>query len=238
MTEKLYWKDAYTREFEAEVAKADGKRLILDKTIFYPTGGGQLNDTGTVTAQDGETYRVVDVKQEGDEIVHFLDREFVSGASSIKGSIDWERRYSLMRYHTAVHVVGATMEKEYHAKFKGGMIYVDRAHIDWDMPELNRELSGKIIERSNAVIAEDRRVISRFISRDEALGIPDLVRTEPGRELIKRLEAVRIVEIEGFDTQTDGGTHVANTKEIGIVALSGFENKGAHSKRMEISLQR
>lgn len=235
MTEKLYWADPYIKEFDAAVASSDGAKLILDKTAFYPTGGGQPNDTGSISA-GGEDYKVVDVKQENGEVVHFLDRPFSSSQKQVKGTIDWDRRYSLMRHHTALHVVGAVMEKDYHAKFTGGMIYVDRAHMDWDMPELNKELSEKIVEKSNEIIGKDMKVVSKFIKQDEALSIPDLVRTEPGKELIKRLEIVRIVQIGDFDTQSDGGTHVANTKEIGKVVLSRFDNKGSHRKRMEIKL--
>ncbi len=236
MTEKLYWKDAYMKESKAKVVSVSGNEVLLDSTVFYPTSGGQLNDLGTMSSATS-TYEVVDVKKSGDDVLHTLkDASGLSVGTELDCRIDWNRRYSLMRYHTAFHIVGAVMEKSYHAKFTGGMIYVDRAHMDWDMPELNRELAEKILGAANDVVGQRRKVISRFIGQGEALAIPDLVRTEPGRELIKRLDTVRIVEIEGFDVQMDGGTHVLNTSEVGRIELGKFENKGAHRKRMEIKL--
>ena len=236
MTRKLYWEDPYMKEFSAMVKKADGSKIVLDQTAFYPTSGGQLTDMGKI-ASSGEEYNVIDVKEESGEVVHTLDRDFVGGQGAmVKGRIDWERRYSLMRYHTAIHVLCAVVEKRYNGSWKGGMMYVDKAHVDLDLPILNKELAEKIIEEANAVIAEGHNVYSRFITQQEALANPALAKTEPGRELIKRLDVVRVVEIENLDIQMDGGTHVSNTKEIGRMRLSGFDNKGSHRKRVEMVL--
>lgn len=237
MTRKLYWEDPYIKEFDAVVSRSDGNRLVLDQTAFYATSGGQLNDTGKIIS-GGKEYGVADVKEENGEIVHTLDRDFEGAAgSAARGILDWQRRYSLMRYHTALHVVCTIVENRHNGGWKGGMIYVDKAHVDFDLPTLNKELAAKIIEDANAVIAEGRNVYSRFITQEEALSNPSLAKTEPGRELIKKLERVRVVEIENFDIQMDGGTHVSNTKEIGKLKLSGFDNKGSHRKRVEMVLE-
>lgn len=235
MTRKLYWEDAYTSKFEAEVVRSEEGRVWLDQTAFYPTGGGQLNDTGTL-AVDGKAYRVSDVKKDGEEVLHVLEgNERIGVGSRLQGTIDWERRYALMKHHTALHIVGAIVMKEHGGITTGGQITESKAHLDFDCPGLDRELSVKIVEKAGSVIADGREVSSRFITKEEALSIPDLIRTAPGRELINSLERVRIVDINGFDVQTDGGTHVRNTREIGRIALVGFENKGAHRKRIIIS---
>ncbi len=236
MTEKLYWKDMYAKEFEARVVSSKGNELILDRTLFYPTGGGQPNDTGKII-YNGAEYNVIDVRQDGD-IVHVLDKEInAKEGDTLKGIIDWERRYKLMRYHTAIHLLDAVIEKNYGAgMLTGGQIYEDRARIDIDMPDLNREKAEQILEEANKVASEGHDVIARFIPKEEALKIERLARTETGKELIKNLDEVRVVEIKDLDMQADGGTHVKNTKEIGTIKLSKFENKGKHNKRVEIVL--
>ncbi|MGC8710028.1 MAG: alanyl-tRNA editing protein AlaXM [Candidatus Micrarchaeia archaeon] len=238
MTEKLYWNDMYAKEFDAKVIAARGNELVLDKTLFYPTGGGQPNDTGRII-HNGVEYKVTDVKGSNDDIVHFLDNAIdAHSGDSITGIIDWERRYMIMKYHTAIHLLDAIIEKNYGSgMLTGGQIYEDRARIDIDMQDLNREKAQEIIDTTNKVAAEGHEVIARFITRDEALKMPRLARTDPGSELIKNLDVVRVVEIKDVDVQADGGTHVSNTKEIGSIELSKYENKGKHSKRVEITIK-
>jgi misacylated tRNA(Ala) deacylase len=236
MTRKLFWEDAYLKEFEASVIKTEGNTIILDQTVFYPTGGGQQNDTGIITAE-GRDYKVIDVKKNGEDIIHTVEGEVaIPVGTKITGKIDWDRRYAMMRHHTAVHVLGALVQKKYGGGSTGGMITVDKAHLDFDCPQLNREIAAELAKESSRVAEEGHNVYQKFITQEEALKLPDLVRTEPGRALIQKLETVRIVDIENFDVQTDGGTHVANTKEIGKIKLSNFENKGSHRKRIEIVL--
>jgi misacylated tRNA(Ala) deacylase len=238
MTEKLYWNDAYAKDFEANVVKVDGNKVVLDKTLFYPTGGGQPHDTGKIIHGNDE-YKVIDVYSENNEIVHVLDRNpSFNQNDKIKGEIDWDRRYRLMRLHTAIHLLDGVIEKYYGSgMLTGGQIYEDRARIDIDMQDLNKEKAEQIIEEANKVAEEGHEVNAMFLPRDEALKIERLARTETGRELIKNLENVRVVEIKGLDMQADGGTHVKNTKEIGKIRLSKFENKGKHNKRLEIVLE-
>lgn len=239
MTGKLYWVDSYMKEFDAAIVKASGNEVVLDKTAFYPTGGGQPNDTGKLVVE-GKEYSVIDVKKGSDgEIIHILDTntEGIAG-KNVHGVIDWERRYAHMRHHTAVHIVDAVLEKQYGSgKMTGGQIYADRARFDIDMPELDRQKANEIIEKSSVVAKEGHDVTSRIVSREEALAMPNLIRTEPGSELVSSLEEVRLVEIVGLDAQSDGGTHVKNTGEVGGIVLSKYENKGKHNKRVEISLQ-
>lgn len=148
MTRKLYWEDAYLKEFEAVVKSANGNMLILDQTAFYPTSGGQLNDIGRVISE-GKKYEVKDVKEENGDVVHLLDQNFEGKiGAAVRGEVDWERRYSLMRYHTALHVLCAVVENRHGGGWKGGMIYTDKAHVDFDLPVLNKEMAESIIRRS------------------------------------------------------------------------------------------
>lgn len=237
MTEKLYWEDAYKTEFSAIVTKAEGKSIWLDRTAFYPTGGGQPNDTGAIII-NGTTYRIVDVRKENDEIIH-TSYTLVNARpnDSATGKIDWERRYSIMRYHTALHLFNAIVEKRYATTItRGNQIYPDRARIDLDSNELNREKVQELIKAANLIAKEAHAVRSRNVTREAALSIPAIAKTEPGKELINSLDTIRLVEIEGVDIQMDGGTHVKNTSELGTFNLKAFENKGTGKKRVELTL--
>ncbi len=237
MSEKIYWKDPYIREFDARIEKMRGKEFTLDRTAFYPGGGGQPCDTGRVIIE-GKEHQIIESRKDGDDVLHIsLDDVVSEEGAVVKGYLNWDKRYSYMRYHTAIHIISGVIENGYAESFsKGGQIYEDKARIDWDMPMLNKELAEKIIATSNKVAAEGHRVFAKNLSREEALKIPNLSRTEPGRALIQRLEEVRVVDIDGFDMQADGGTHVANTNEVGTIKLSKFENKGSHNKRIEFVL--
>lgn len=239
MVERLYLNDARRKEFDASVTRVQNNMLFMDKTAFYPTGGGQPCDTGTVTVE-GRTYKIIQVVNEGDDVIHMSDSSIIAHpGAAVHGAIDWERRYAHMRYHTALHIIDGIVAIRHSAPgvITGGQIYADRARMDFDLPTLNKELAEKIVEEANAVIAEGHDVVAKEISRDEALKVPALSRTEPGRELMQKLDRVRVIEIKGFDEQADGGTHVANTKEVGRIKLAAFDNKGAHRKRIEIVLE-
>lgn len=237
MTEKLYWEDAYKAEFSAIVTKVEGKFIQLDRTAFYPTGGGQPNDIGAITI-NGTTYSIVDVTKENDEIIHTSDTLVNARLGDCAtGKIDWERRYSIMRYHTALHLFNAIVEKRYAtAVTRGNQIYQDRARIDLDLNELNREKAQELIKDANLIAKEAHTVRSRNVTRETALSIPAIAKTEPGRALINSLDIIRLVEIEGVDIQMDGGTHVKNTSELGTFNLKAFENKGTGRKRVELTL--
>jgi len=237
MVEKLYLSDSYLKEFDATVTSISGNNVELDRTAMYPTGGGQPCDTGVIKAGE-KTYEVIEVKNSDNGIIHVLGRqpEFSVG-TKVHCSINWQRRYAHMRYHTAVHIIGGIITKKYGGMYTGGQIYEDRARDDYDMPSLNRETAAKIIEEAQAVADEGHRVLVKMLSKEEAMKIESIARTAPGEELLKTLSTVRVIEIEGFDAQMDGGTHVSNTKEVGKMVLTGFENKGSHRKRIEIKLE-
>ncbi|MEM3781852.1 MAG: alanyl-tRNA editing protein [Candidatus Micrarchaeaceae archaeon] len=238
MTEKIYLKDSYAKELDAQIVGSAGNEVMLDRTIFYPGGGGQPFDTGTMFI-NGNAYKVLEVKKDAEDIIHALSSAPSAGPGSAAHCVlDWQKRYAYMRYHTALHIIDGVIARKHNAQAMstGGQIFYDRARMDFDMPALNREILEQIIRDANAIVNEGRRVYARELPREEAIKIPNLARTEPGKKLIQRLDSVRIVEIEGLDAQADGGTHVANTKEVGSISIVKFENKGSHSKRIEIRL--
>ncbi len=238
MTEKLYLSDSYAKEFEAKVTQIEGNEVRLDRTAFFPTGGGQLCDTGTLES-GGRAYKVVETAKSGDEVIHKLEAaDGLNVGDSVKGRIDWKRRYALMRLHTALHVMDAVVVKNYsNGQITGGQIYEHKARIDFDMEGVSRELVEKIISESQKIVDEGHPVKIRFLSREEAAKVEGLARTAPGAELLKKLDIVRVVDIGEHDFQLDGGTHVANTKEIGKIRLIGYENKGSKRKRIEIAVE-
>lgn len=239
MTIKLYYEDSYTRNFVSKVTGSDGNKIFLEKTAFYPTGGGQPNDTGSLTV-GGRTVNVTDVGKHGDDVYHVVDDPsiFPSGIEA-RGEIDWNRRYSLMRYHTAVHIIDAVVNRmvRVEGSITGSQLYPDRARVDFRLENFNMDTAQKFVDESNAEIIRARTVSVRYMTRDEALQIPNLSRTAPGRELLKSLETVRIVDIEGLDFQADGGTHVSNTKEVGRIIINGIESKGKQNKRLSFHLE-
>lgn len=237
MTESLYWLDSYARRFSAKVTKAANDGVALDRSAFYPGGGGQPCDTGILVLR-GTEYKVTETRKEGGDVFHTLDPiPFARCGDSVDGEIDWGRRYAYMRYHTALHLVGGIIGRDYEEYMStGSQIYQDRARMDIDMTGLDATLARRIIDDANRVAAQGRAVTIKVLSRSEAMQIPDLAKTEPGRKLLESLATVRVVEIEGVDVQADGGTHVANTSEIGTISLSKFENKGSRRKRLEITL--
>ncbi|BAB59343.1 hypothetical protein [Thermoplasma volcanium GSS1] len=238
MTEKLYYADSYIKEFDGNVIEVKENRLILDRTAFYPTGGGQPNDTGVIFCC-GKEYRVNDVTKDGDEVIHVVDDSTgLSAGAKVHGTIDWDRRYAHMRYHTAIHVIDGVVNVMHgsEALLTGGQIYEDRARIDMNIENFTKEFVDKIIEESNSFMKEGHRVYPDILTKEEAIKRPNLARTEPGRKLIETLPEVRIIVIEGLDEQSDGGTHVSNTKEVGTIFVRKIENKGKRNKRIEFQL--
>ncbi len=237
MTEKLYLVNSYMKECESKVTRAEGKEVVLDRTVFYPAGGGQPSDVGTIKA-GGEVYSVVDARKEGNDVVHVLDRE----AGGLAGrlvlcNIDWDRRYSLMRYHTAVHLIDAVFVNRYSGgQITGGQLYTDRARFDVDLDGFDRDTAARLIQESTLLGQEGHEVRAYALQREEAVKIAMLARTAPGRELLEKLDEVRVVEIVGVDMQADGGLHVRDTREIGIISLLKYTNNGRRHKRLEIKL--
>jgi misacylated tRNA(Ala) deacylase len=235
VTELLFASDAYLREFDSTVEEVTPDGVILDRTAFYPTGGGQPHDVGALTWEGGSA-RVVEVRKSGDQVVHKLEGDSPRDGLRVHGEIDWPRRYALMRHHTALHSMSGVIFQLYGATVTGGQMYPDRARMDFLLPDLSQERLRHIEARTNELLAEGHPVSIRFLSRDEASQIPDLIRTRINL-LPEGITEIRVVDIEGIDQQADGGTHVANTREVGRVRIAGSENKGKGNKRLEIVLE-
>jgi misacylated tRNA(Ala) deacylase len=235
MTEELFLNDSYLREFEASVAKLTGREVVLSRTAFYPGGGGQPPDRGTLGVGPVRA-SVVDVRREGGEIVHVLDASIPDIIQGLRGELDWERRFVHMRHHTALHVLSGVIWKNFGAKVTGGQMRADRARMDFSFPgEWTVDVVGEIERLTNEALAEERPVKVYELSREEALKNPDLIRTQVNL-VPERVKMIRIVEIEGIDTQADGGTHVANTREVGRMEITGHKSKGRQNKRIEFVL--
>lgn len=231
MTELLFRADAYATEFEAEVLSAEAGRVMLDRTLFYPEGGGQPGDQGLFLLPDGRELRVQDTRKgavPGDVAHHLADATLVLAPGiRIKGRIDWERRHRLMRMHTCLHLLSAVIV----APVTGGAVGDGYGRLDFDLPESpERE---EVQEKLNALIQQDAPVSFRWISDAELDARPELVKTmsvQPPRGGGQ----VRLVEVEGIDLQPCGGTHVRRIGEIGTVFISKIEKKGKQNRRVRL----
>ena len=236
MTELLFQTDAYMREFSAEVTAAEGQAVALDRTAFYATGGGQPHDTGTLSASDGRTWRVTEVRKQGDHVWHTLEGEPPALGTAVHGTIDWVRRHKLMRTHTALHLLCGVIWRDYQAPVTGGNMDIDEGRLDFELPNFSNELAQEIVAKMNAEIAAARPIKVRILPREEAFAIPDLIRTKINL-LPEGIHQVRTVNIVGLDLQADGGTHVAHTGEVGRVVLLKTRSKGANNKRIVIGIE-
>ncbi len=235
-TEFLYATDAYLRAFDATVVElTDQGGAVLDRTAFYATGGGQPHDVGSLSWNGGSA-QVTEVRKDGGRVVHTLEGAAPPIGANVHGEIDWERRYALMRHHTALHAMSGVIYQLYGATVTGGQMYPDRARMDFLLPDLSAERLAHIEARTNELLAEGHDVSVRILPRAEALAIPDLIRTKVNL-LSEEIGEIRVVNIEGIDQQADGGTHVANTREVGRVRIAGSENKGKGNKRLQIVLE-
>jgi misacylated tRNA(Ala) deacylase len=236
MSKELFLKDAYLKEFEALVSDLAGREVVLDRTAFYPGGGGQPADKGTLRVGPVQAH-VVDARREGGDVVHVLDNAIPGTVRKLNGEIDWERRYAHMRYHTALHTLSGVIWKAFDAKVTGGQMRQDRARMDFSFPgEWTAEVVSEIERLTNEALAGERSVRVYELPREEALKNPDLIRTQINL-VPERVKTVRIVEIEDIDTQADGGTHVANTREVGSLEITGHKSKGRQNKRLEFVLR-
>jgi misacylated tRNA(Ala) deacylase len=236
VTEELFLEDAYLKEFESPVVGLSGREVVLARTAFYPGGGGQPADKGALGVGPVNAV-VVDVRREGGNVVHVLDKGIPDTVRELKGELDWERRFAHMRYHTALHALSGVIWQNFGAKVTGGQMRADRARMDFSFPgEWTADVVGEIEGLVNEALAERRPVMVYKLPREAALENPDLIRTQVNL-VPERVKTVRIVEIEGLDTQADGGTHVANTEEVGEVEITGHKSKGRQNKRVEFVLR-
>jgi misacylated tRNA(Ala) deacylase len=240
MTEELFLEDSYLREFDAKVVRLAGREVVLDRTAFYPGGGGQPPDKGVLGVGPVRA-SVVDARrgkgEASGEIVHVLDNPIPDTIRDLKGELDWERRYAHMRHHTALHVLSGVIWESFGAKVTGGQMRADRARMDFSFPgEWTLDVVGEIERLTNEALASARPVRVYELPREEALENPDLIRTQVNL-VPERVRVIRIVEIEGLDTQADGGTHVANTSEVGRMEITDHKSKGRQNKRIEFVLR-
>ena len=235
MTILLCHDDAYLKEFEATVLEVVGGGVALDRTAFYPGGGGQPPDTGTLTSGERE-WRVKKLSRSGGELVHELDSEPPAAGETVRGAIDWDRRYELMRTHTALHILCGVVWRDYGAQVTGGNMKPLSARMDFELESMSASFAKEIEELINAEVRAARPVHILTLPRREAFEIPDLIRTKINL-LPESITEVRTVDIDGLDIQADGGTHVANTQEVGTIRVLGHESKGRINKRLRIAVE-
>ncbi|MHA2052411.1 MAG: alanine--tRNA ligase-related protein [Candidatus Hodarchaeales archaeon] len=236
MKNALYIEDMNLKEFDAEVISVtDGKYVVLDQTAFYPKSGGVANDLGTLTSGDKE-YSVVYVGKFGGKISHEVNEAGLEIGDRVIGKLDWERRYLLMRYHTAAHVLSGAFYKFLKAKITGNEISLDHGRIDFNLENFDRSLIEEQVENSNKIIQEDHNVETYELSRKEVEADPDLTKLVMG--LPKNLDTFRIVDITNFDKQPDGGCHVQSLGEIGVIKIKKLVNKGKNNRRLYFILEK
>ncbi|MBI5296261.1 MAG: alanyl-tRNA editing protein [Chloroflexi bacterium] len=238
MTELLYQTDATLREFDARVTAVDAeaRSVVLDRSAFYPGGGGQPCDFGALNV-NGVDYPIGKVKKQGADVFHFLGgaAPLPAVGAAAHGTLDWSRRHQLMRTHTALHVLCGTVFRDYGALVTGGDMDPLKGRMDFEFATMRGELVREIEAAVNREIAAAREVRVNSLPREEAFQIPDLIRTKINL-LPEGIAFVRTVEIVGLDLQADGGTHVANTSEVGSVRVVDYKSKGAINKRIYIEI--
>lgn len=234
MADRLYQRDSYLRTFDARVAAVRPEGVVLDRTAFFPTGGGVLGDAGTLAGPAGP-FRVVETVDDDGEVLHRLERPGLAPGDAVQGDLDWPRRYLLMRYHTATHVLTGVMFNDYHVRVTGNQLTPDKARVDFAFDQFDREVLEEGFRRANALVARDLPVRISFVPAAVARARPELFKLETA--FPHDLPELRLVEIVGFDTQADGGCHVATLGEIGRLVLTRTENKGKANRRVYFVLE-
>jgi misacylated tRNA(Ala) deacylase len=227
--------DSYLQEFDAVIVATDGHSVTLDRTAFYPGGGGQPADLGLLNWGAGSA-QVVKVKRQGADLWHTLDADPPPPGTVVRGTLDWARRYRLMRTHTALHVLCGVVWRDYGASVTGGNMEPLKGRMDFEFETMRKELVAEIEAKVNVEIEKGHDVRTAILPREQAFQIPDLIRTKINL-LPPQIQEVRTVEIVGLDLQADGGTHVANTSEVGRVRVVDYKSKGAINKRIYIELE-
>jgi misacylated tRNA(Ala) deacylase len=235
-TKLLYHDNSFMFECSATVVAIEGDEIALDATVFYPGGGGQLPDHGSICWDNRQKNgNVISLNKRNDVVWHTLDNTPPPLGSEVVCKIDWDFRYRMMRTHTALHILCGTIWREFGVQVTGGQMYPDRARMDFAMEDLSRERLNLIEEKVNEAVQADYPVHVYTLPREKAFAIPDLIRTRVNL-LPPEIQEIRIVEIVGLDLQADGGTHVHHTREVGGIQIIKAENKGRINKRLEIKL--
>jgi misacylated tRNA(Ala) deacylase len=237
-TKLLYLYDSYLKEFEAKVEIVSGNAVILDQTGFHPLTGGVGCDLGWLIKRDIR-FRVtrVEIDRATKVVSHMLEAEptGLNQGDAVKGVIDWDRRYCLMRLHTAAHLIAAVMYRDYSALITGGQVDPDQAKLDFNLPRTDREVFEDAVKKANQESAKRVELKVYFLSREEALKVPGAVKL--AERMPPEERELRMVEIPSIDLQADGGPHVNNTGEIGEIQLLKIENKGKNQRRLYFGIK-
>jgi len=238
MTELLFQKDSYLQEFPARIKKVDheNQAIILDRTAFYPGGGGQPADSGWIKI-DENSIPIKRAKKAGPDILHIVEDGFdlPEIEQDVNGQLDWEHRYELMRTHTAMHILCGVIFRDYGASVTGGSMEPMAGRMDFEFETMHKDLVQEIEAAINVEVDYARPLRVEILPREEAFQIPDLIRTKINL-LPEGIQEVRVVEIEGLDLQADGGTHVRNTSEVGQIEIVDYKSKGKINKRIYVRL--
>ena len=229
-TDLAYLRDAFVREFDATVVAVEDNKVALDLTYFYPTGGGQPHDTGTLGAA-----HVSEVRKEGDLAWHTLQGPIPNVGDVVHGVVDWDRRFKLMRTHTAMHILCGVIWNEWQVPVTGGNMEPLSARMDFEFDPLPEGFAQRVEELVNDAIARDHPIAVSFLPRDTAVMDEDLIRTKVSL-IPETVKEIRVVDIVGLDKQADGGTHVASTKDVGSLRVVKLENKGKGNKRVRVEI--
>ncbi len=235
MTDLLFHTDSYLKEFEATVTEVVDDGIVLDRTAFFAGGGGQPCDLGTLR-YEGNSYQVTKVGRSKGKVVHFTGLTAPQVGKKVMGRIDWDRRYCLMRTHTALHILCGVIWRDYGSQVTGGDMASGTARMDFELEHMTAEFATEVQEKINREVDAAREVLVNNLTREEAEQVPDLIRTKINL-LPVGIKEIRTIDIAGLDLQADGGTHVANTREVGKIKVVGHESKGRINKRLRIALE-
>ncbi len=233
-TKLFYQTDSYLKQFTAKVLAVQDGALIFEQTAFYPGGGGQPADAGVIRWQN-QSLALSKVEKKGDVVLHHLASTGPQAGDTIEGVVDWERRYALMRTHTAMHILCGVIWRDLGALVTGGNMEPLKARMDFELESMSADFAERVEAAINREIEAAREIRVRILPREEAFQIPDLIRTKINL-LPEGIQQVRTVEIVGLDLQADGGTHVVNTREVGRIKIAGHESKGKINKRLRIAI--
>lgn len=235
MNDEIAARDAYQRSVDGVVEDVSDDGIVLDRTVFYPRGGGQPGDTGWIRWPDGQVEIADTVRRQG-RVLHVFRGNPPPVGTEVTAEIDWERRHLLMRTHTALHSLSAIIWRDFDAKVTGGNMEPGTARMDFELEGISVEFGQQVEDKLNEELAAGHPVEILFLPRDEALSDPDLIRTKVNL-LPEFIDPIRVVHIVGLDKQADGGTHVASTREVGTVRVVKTESKGKANKRIRIELE-
>ena len=236
MTDLLFHKDSYLQSTNAIVIKiVEDNGIVLDRTVFYPGGGGQPHDLGVISIGN-KNVAVTKVQNVKGEVIHWVeDNHGITTGQSVTAEIDWDRRYTLMRTHTALHILCGVVWRDYKAQVTGGDMQPGTARMDFEFENMTAEFAEKIEDTINREVNDNRTIEVNFLTREQANQVPDLIRTKINL-LPEAISEIRTIDISGLDLQADGGTHVKNTSEVGFIKVTGHESKGRINKRLRIAL--